>query len=74
MAAIVTSTTRLRTGPMVTPLARRRPQVLARQIATLDRLSGAGSAVGVGLGDDGWREFSAFGDGDLGGGARRDAG
>jgi alkanesulfonate monooxygenase SsuD/methylene tetrahydromethanopterin reductase-like flavin-dependent oxidoreductase (luciferase family) len=62
MAAIATSTTRLRTGPMVTPLARRRPQVLARQIATLDQLSGGRLTVGVGLGDDGWREFSAFGD------------
>ena len=47
---------------MVTPLARRRPQVLARQIATLDQLSGGRLTVGVGLGDDGWREFSAFGD------------
>jgi alkanesulfonate monooxygenase SsuD/methylene tetrahydromethanopterin reductase-like flavin-dependent oxidoreductase (luciferase family) len=62
MAAIATTTTRLRTGPMVTPLARRRPQVLARQIATLDQLSGGRLTVGVGLGDDGWREFSAFGD------------
>lgn len=62
MAAIATSTTRLRTGPMVTPLARRRPWVLARQIATLDILSGGRLTVGVGLGDDGWREYSSFGD------------
>lgn len=62
LAAIATSTTRLRTGPMVTPLARRRPWVLARQIATLDILSGGRLTVGVGLGDDGWREFSSFGD------------
>jgi alkanesulfonate monooxygenase SsuD/methylene tetrahydromethanopterin reductase-like flavin-dependent oxidoreductase (luciferase family) len=62
MAAIATSTARLRTGPMVTPLARRRPWVLARQIATLDILSGGRLTVGVGLGDDGWREFSSFGD------------
>ncbi len=51
-----------RTGAMVTPLARRRPWVLARQIATLDQLSGGRLTVGVGLGDDGWREFSAFGE------------
>lgn len=62
MAAIAMSTTRLRTGPMVTPLARRRPWVLARQIASLDRLSGGRLVFGVGLGDDGWREFGAFGD------------
>jgi alkanesulfonate monooxygenase SsuD/methylene tetrahydromethanopterin reductase-like flavin-dependent oxidoreductase (luciferase family) len=62
MAAIAMSTTRLRTGPMVTPLARRRPWVLARQIASLDILSGGRLTVGVGLGDDGWQEFSSFGD------------
>jgi alkanesulfonate monooxygenase SsuD/methylene tetrahydromethanopterin reductase-like flavin-dependent oxidoreductase (luciferase family) len=62
MAAIAMSTTRLRIGPMVTPLARRRPWVLARQIASLDQLSGGRLTVGVGLGDDGWREFSSFGD------------
>jgi alkanesulfonate monooxygenase SsuD/methylene tetrahydromethanopterin reductase-like flavin-dependent oxidoreductase (luciferase family) len=60
LAAIATSTTRLRFGPMVTPLARRRPWVLARQIASLDQLSGGRLTVGVGLGDDGWREFSTF--------------
>ena len=43
MAAIATATTRLRFGAMVTPLPRRRPWVLARQMATLDRLS-AGTA------------------------------
>jgi alkanesulfonate monooxygenase SsuD/methylene tetrahydromethanopterin reductase-like flavin-dependent oxidoreductase (luciferase family) len=62
MAAIAMSTTRLRTGAMVTPLARRRPWVLARQIASLDALSGGRLTVGVGLGDDGWGEFSSFGD------------
>ena len=62
MAAMAMSTTRLRIGPMVTPLARRRPWVLARQIASLDQLSGGRVTVGVGLGDDGWREFSSFGD------------
>jgi alkanesulfonate monooxygenase SsuD/methylene tetrahydromethanopterin reductase-like flavin-dependent oxidoreductase (luciferase family) len=62
MAAMAMSTTRLRMGPMVTPLARRRPWVLARQIASLDQLSGGRLTVGVGLGDDGWREFSSFGD------------
>ena len=62
LAAIAMSTTRIRFGPLVTPLVRRRPWVLARQIATVDHLSGGRLTVGVGLGDDGWREFSAFGE------------
>lgn len=60
-AAIAQATERVRFGMMVTPLARRRPWVVARQAATLDRLSGGRLVVGVGLGDDGWHEFSSFG-------------
>lgn len=62
MAAVASATTRIRLGPMVTPLARRRPWVLAREIATLDRLSRGRLVMGVGLGDDGWKEFSSFGE------------
>jgi len=60
MAAIAQATERMRLGMLVTPLARRRPWMLARQTATLDRLSEGRLVVGVGLGDDGWREFSSF--------------
>jgi alkanesulfonate monooxygenase SsuD/methylene tetrahydromethanopterin reductase-like flavin-dependent oxidoreductase (luciferase family) len=62
LAAIAAATSTIRIGAMVTPLARRRPWVLARQIATMDRLSGGRLTVGIGLGDDGWREFSSFGE------------
>lgn len=52
LAAIATATERLRLGPMVTPLARRRPPKVARETATLDRLSGGRLILGVGLGSD----------------------
>ncbi|MBO1767419.1 LLM class flavin-dependent oxidoreductase [Allobranchiibius sp. GilTou38] len=61
-AAVAMRTERLLFGPMVTPLARRRPQVLARQAASLAVLSGGRFVLGLGLGDDGLGEFSAFGD------------
>lgn len=52
LAAIATATERLRLGPMVTPLARRRPAKVARETATLDRLSDGRLTLGVGLGSD----------------------
>ncbi|MFL6003233.1 MAG: LLM class flavin-dependent oxidoreductase [Nocardioides sp.] len=61
-AAVAMRTTRLVFGPMVTPLARRRPQVVARQAASLAVLSGGRFVLGLGLGDDGLGEFSAFRD------------
>jgi alkanesulfonate monooxygenase SsuD/methylene tetrahydromethanopterin reductase-like flavin-dependent oxidoreductase (luciferase family) len=62
LAAMACATSTLRLGPMVTPLARRRPWVIARQAATLDHLSDGRLVFGVGLGGDGWREFSGFGE------------
>lgn len=61
-AAIAMRTDRVLLGPMVTPLARRRPQVLARQAASLAVLSGGRFVLGLGLGDDWVGELSAFGD------------
>jgi alkanesulfonate monooxygenase SsuD/methylene tetrahydromethanopterin reductase-like flavin-dependent oxidoreductase (luciferase family) len=52
LAAAATATERIRLGPMVTPLARRRPAKLARETATLDRLSGGRLTLGVGLASD----------------------
>jgi alkanesulfonate monooxygenase SsuD/methylene tetrahydromethanopterin reductase-like flavin-dependent oxidoreductase (luciferase family) len=62
LAAIAMTTDQMAIGPMVTPLARRRPWTLARQIAAVDQLSGGRLVAGVGLGDDGWQEFSSFGE------------
>jgi hypothetical protein len=52
LAAIAAATASVRLGPMVTPLARRRPVKVARETATLDRLSGGRLTLGVGLGSD----------------------
>ena len=52
LAAIASATERIRLGPMVTPLARRRPVKVARETATLDRLSNGRLTLGVGLGSD----------------------
>ena len=60
LAAVAQSTERVRLGTLVTPLARRRPWVVAREAVTLDRLSKGRLVVGVGLGDDTAGEFSSF--------------
>src|SRR5207247_10875705 len=62
LTAVAASTTTIRLGPLVTPLPRRRPWKVAREAVTLDHLSGGRLVLGVGLGIDYWREFSAFGD------------
>ena len=50
LAVIATVTERIRIGALVTPLPRRRPWKVARETATLDRLSRGRLVVGVGLG------------------------
>jgi alkanesulfonate monooxygenase SsuD/methylene tetrahydromethanopterin reductase-like flavin-dependent oxidoreductase (luciferase family) len=63
LAAAATVTERLLLGPMVTPLARRRPAKVARETATLDRLSRGRLVLGVGLGSDRFgQEFSGTGE------------
>jgi alkanesulfonate monooxygenase SsuD/methylene tetrahydromethanopterin reductase-like flavin-dependent oxidoreductase (luciferase family) len=62
LAAIATRTERLRIGPLVTPVPRRRPQKLARETVTLDLLSGGRTVLGVGIGSDQFGELSPFGD------------
>ena len=62
LAAIAVKTERIRLGPMVTPLARRRPWKLARETVTLDHLSGGRLILGIGLGARSTAEFKTFGD------------
>lgn len=61
LAAIATQTSRIALGTYVTPLPRRRPQVVARQAVAIDRLSNGRFILGVGLGDNPF-EFEAFGE------------
>ena len=61
LAAVAASTTRLRLGPAVTPLPRRRVQVVANELATLDHLSGGRAVFGAGIGGVP-EEFTAFGE------------
>jgi alkanesulfonate monooxygenase SsuD/methylene tetrahydromethanopterin reductase-like flavin-dependent oxidoreductase (luciferase family) len=63
LAAIAAATERIRFGPLVTPLARRRPVKVARETAALDLLSGGRLTLGVGLGADHFaREYSTTGE------------
>jgi len=50
LGAVAARTDRIRLGTCVTPLARRRPGKVARETATLDRLSSGRLVLGVGLG------------------------
>lgn len=59
-AALATSTLRL--GTLVTPVPRRRPEQLARQVATLDQLSGGRVIFTAGLGGPIDDEYGSFGD------------
>jgi alkanesulfonate monooxygenase SsuD/methylene tetrahydromethanopterin reductase-like flavin-dependent oxidoreductase (luciferase family) len=62
LGAIAAETSRIRIGTLVTPISRRRPQVLAKHLTTLDHLSGGRVTVGIGLGDPPDLDFSDFGD------------
>jgi alkanesulfonate monooxygenase SsuD/methylene tetrahydromethanopterin reductase-like flavin-dependent oxidoreductase (luciferase family) len=62
LAAVACATSRVRIGPMVTPLSRRRVQKLARETVTLDLLSAGRLTLGVGLGSARNGEFEPFGE------------
>src|SRR5258706_8436110 len=62
LAAVACATSRLRIGPLVTPLSRRRVHKLAREPVTLDLLSSGRLTLGVGLGSARNGELEPFGE------------
>ena len=62
LAAIAMRTERIRFGPLVTALPRRRPWKVARETVSLDHLSGGRLILGVGLGFPPDNEFARFGE------------
>ena len=62
LAAVACATRRLRLGTLVTPVPRRRPWKLAREVTTLDHLSGGRVVLGVGLGSPADAEFARLGE------------
>jgi hypothetical protein len=62
LAAIAANTKKMMLGPMVTPLARRRPWKVARESVSLDYLSKGRLILGVGLGSVVKQDFERFGE------------
>lgn len=61
LAAVAAETGSLTLGTAVTPLPRRRPQVVAQQVATLEALNQGRVVLGAGLGGN-EKEFTRFGE------------
>lgn len=62
LAAIALATSHITLGPLVTPLPRRRPWMVAREAVSLDHLSGGRFVLGIGIGSDAGQEYSAYGE------------
>jgi alkanesulfonate monooxygenase SsuD/methylene tetrahydromethanopterin reductase-like flavin-dependent oxidoreductase (luciferase family) len=62
LTAAALATRRIKLGPLVTPVPRRRPEQLARQVSTLDNLSGGRVIFGAGLGGPIEDEYGSFGE------------
>jgi alkanesulfonate monooxygenase SsuD/methylene tetrahydromethanopterin reductase-like flavin-dependent oxidoreductase (luciferase family) len=62
LAAVACATNRLRIGPLITPLPRRRVHKVARETVTLDLLSSGRLTLGVGLGSSRNGELEPFGE------------
>jgi alkanesulfonate monooxygenase SsuD/methylene tetrahydromethanopterin reductase-like flavin-dependent oxidoreductase (luciferase family) len=61
LAAVAAQTESLTLGTALTPLPRRRPQVVAQQAASVEALNGGRVALGAGLGGN-EKEFTRFGE------------
>lgn len=62
LAGVAARTKKIRLGPMITPLARRRPWKVARETVSLDNLSKGRLILGVGLGSTVNNDFERFGE------------
>jgi alkanesulfonate monooxygenase SsuD/methylene tetrahydromethanopterin reductase-like flavin-dependent oxidoreductase (luciferase family) len=62
LTAAALATQRIRLGPMITPVPRRRVSKLAREVTTLDRLTGGRMILGVGTGAPVADEYGTFGE------------
>ena len=63
LTAMAMVTNRIKLGPMIIPLPRRRPWKLARESVTLDRLSQGRLILGMGIGSDSFfKEYSTYGE------------
>ncbi|MEU8548212.1 LLM class flavin-dependent oxidoreductase [Streptomyces roseoverticillatus] len=62
LTATALATTSIRLGTLVTPVPRRRPHQLARQVTTLDRISGGRVVFAAGLGGPVEDEYGSFGE------------
>jgi alkanesulfonate monooxygenase SsuD/methylene tetrahydromethanopterin reductase-like flavin-dependent oxidoreductase (luciferase family) len=61
LSAIAMKTKNIQIGPLITPISRRRPWKLAREILSLDHLSNGRLIFGVGLGAPDY-DFESFGE------------
>ena len=62
LSAVALKTKRVRLGPLITSLARRRPWKVARETVSLDLLSSGRLIMGVGLGAPPDLDFGSFGE------------
>ena len=62
LGAMAATTDRVLLGTLVTPLSRRRPHIVAKQLVTLDHLSDGRAMLSVGLGEPPDRDFADLGD------------
>ena len=62
LTAIACNTKKIRLGPLITPIPRRRPWKVAREAATLDHVSKGRLVLGLGIGAPPDVEFEYFGE------------